>query len=69
MSELVAKQLGIKPVNDIIEKMVYHQIANPSKDLPNLMVINGKTVRNEMKHTIPNDYSKDFTKYSFCCCR
>jgi len=27
------------------QKMIYHQISDPTKDLPNLMVINGKTQR------------------------
>ncbi len=30
---------------DIIEKMEYKQMASPTKDIPNLMVINGKTVK------------------------
>lgn len=30
---------------DVIEKMVYQQISDPTKDMPNLMVIDGKTVR------------------------
>lgn len=31
--------------NDIFYKMVYQQMASPSKDIPNLMVINGVTVK------------------------
>ena len=31
--------------DDVIEKMIYQQMASPVKDIPNLMVIDGKTVR------------------------
>lgn len=34
-----------KPGDDFFEKMIYLQAADPSKDVPNLMVINGKTVK------------------------
>ena len=34
-----------KPRDDFFEKMIYLQAADPSKDVPNLMVINGKTVK------------------------
>ena len=45
-----------KSKNDVVEKMFLHQVANPAKDVQNLMVINGKTVRRTGRKEIEGEY-------------
>jgi len=44
-SALPKKYIAPSSSDDALEKIVYQQMASPAKDIPNLMVINGKTVK------------------------